>query len=184
MRRHNTRRPRQVLPNPNTGGRRRGTELWTSAGGVVLRRRGNGALDVALVGRGRPVRWALPKGTRRPDEPIELTAVREVQEETGLRVRVLAPLDRIEYVFQLAGTRYEKTVHFYLMEAVGGNMGDHDGEYQFVSWFPVHQALRRIIYPNESRLVERALAILSAPQTSDDGFNVGSAAFRRPGRDR
>jgi ADP-ribose pyrophosphatase YjhB (NUDIX family) len=99
-----------------------GSESWTSAGGVVIREGSDEGREVVLVGRGRRVRWALPKGTQRPGEPLEGTAVREVQEETGLRVRRLRPLGEIHYRFKLAGVRYDKTIHFYLMQATGGDM--------------------------------------------------------------
>jgi len=115
-----------------------------------------------LVGRGRHVRWALPKGTIRPGEALESTAVREVEEETGLEVRVLQPIDQIHYTFQLAGVRYAKTVHFYLMQAIGGDTANHDQEYEFAQWFRADEALRRIAYPNEERLVEQALTLVSS----------------------
>ena len=137
-----------------------GSESWTSAGGVVIREGSDEGREVVLVGRGRRVRWALPKGTQRPGEPLEGTAVREVQEETGLLVRRLRPLGEIHYRFKLAGVRYDKTIHFYLMQATGGDTVDHDHEYDYVEWVPVEEALRLIAYPNEARLVERALALL------------------------
>ena len=137
-------------------------EPWTSAGGVVLQRRRDGALDVALVGRRRPVRWALPKGTRRPDESLERTAAREVQEETGLVVRLVLPIGQIHYSFRLAGVPYDKTVDFYLMQPMGGDISEHDDEYEYVPWFSVDQALRQMAYPNEAQLVERAIGIADA----------------------
>jgi 8-oxo-dGTP pyrophosphatase MutT (NUDIX family) len=136
------------------------SESGTSAGGVVIREGSDEGREVVLVGRGRRVRWALPKGTQRPGEPLEGTAVREVQEETGLLVRRLRPLGEIHYRFKLAGVRYDKTIHFYLMQATGGDTVDHDHEYDYVEWVPAEEALRRIAYPNEARLVERALALL------------------------
>lgn len=136
---------------------RRGTRPWVSAGGVVYREStGPRSIDVALVGRGEPRRWALPKGTRRPGEALEATAVREVLEETGLEVRVVSSLGQIHYGFRFQGIRYAKTVHFYLMAAVGGDVANHDGEYDVASWFPVGAALRTIAYPNEAGLVEQA----------------------------
>jgi 8-oxo-dGTP pyrophosphatase MutT (NUDIX family) len=142
---------------PSLGGE---PQPWISAGGVVFRRSGHGELEVALVGRRRPVRWALPKGTRRPNESLERTAVREVEEETGLQVRLLRPIGTIRYTFELARIRYAKTVDFYLMQAIGGDTAWHDHEYEFARWFPAGEALRQIAYPNEAFLVEQALGIV------------------------
>ena len=41
--------------------------------------------------------WTLPKGTPKRDESTEQTALREVTEETGLDVRIIRPLESIEY---------------------------------------------------------------------------------------
>jgi 8-oxo-dGTP pyrophosphatase MutT (NUDIX family) len=132
-----------------------------SAGGVVYRREANdGQIEVALVGRLRPKRWALPKGTPEVGETLEGTALREVGEETGLLARIEQPLDRIQYRFVWGGVRHFKTVHFYLMEMVGGDTANHDGEYDVVEWFPIGEALRRLSYPNEARVVDKAQQVL------------------------
>jgi 8-oxo-dGTP pyrophosphatase MutT (NUDIX family) len=134
-----------------------------SAGGVVYRREPvDGQIEVALVGRLRPKRWALPKGTPELGETLEGTALREVGEETGLLVRIEQPLDRIQYRFVWGGVRHFKTVHFYLMEMVGGDTANHDGEYDVVEWFPIGEALRRLSYPNEARVVDKAQQVLGA----------------------
>jgi 8-oxo-dGTP pyrophosphatase MutT (NUDIX family) len=137
-----------------------------SAGGVVYRRRSpEGPIEVALVGRLHPrARWALPKGTPEVGETLEGTAVREVGEETGLLVRIQRPLDQIQYWFVWGGVRHFKTVHFYLMEMVGGDTANHDGEYDVVEWFPIGEALKKLSYPNEARVVDRAQQVLTAPQ--------------------
>jgi 8-oxo-dGTP pyrophosphatase MutT (NUDIX family) len=132
-----------------------------SAGGVVYRRSpADAAVEVALVGRLRPKRWALPKGTPEVGETLEGTAVREVGEETGLQVHIEQPLDQIQYWFVWGGVRHFKTVHFYLMQMVGGDTANHDGEYDVVEWFPIAEALRRLSYPNEARVVDKAQQVL------------------------
>jgi 8-oxo-dGTP pyrophosphatase MutT (NUDIX family) len=120
-----------------------------------------GEVSVALVGRLRPHRWALPKGTPQLGETLEETAVREVAEETGLMARIVQPLDQITYWFVWGGVRHNKTVHFYLMEMLGGDTADHDGEYDVVEWFPIGIALRNLSYPNEARVVEKARQALA-----------------------
>ena len=72
------------------------TTTATSAGGIVFTiEAGSPSLVVGLRRRDGDRRggtWTLPKGTPDPGEAIEETAIREVREETGLLVRILAPL--------------------------------------------------------------------------------------------
>lgn len=141
-----------------------------SAGGVVYRRTqksANGASDpgagyeVALVGRIKHDLWALPKGTPHPGETPEATALREVREETGLLTRIVAEIGVIEYTFQRKGVRYRKEVQHFLMEAVGGNVADHDEEYDLVEWVSLDQAVRRLTHENEAEIVRRAGDLLT-----------------------
>jgi 8-oxo-dGTP pyrophosphatase MutT (NUDIX family) len=140
-----------------------------SAGGVVYRRAliaASGAseprdgYEVALVGRIKHDLWALPKGTPRAGETPEATALREVREETGLLTRITAEIGRIEYTFQRKGVRYRKEVLHFLMEAVGGNVADHDEEYDRVEWVPLEQAVHRLTHENEAEIVRRASGLL------------------------
>jgi 8-oxo-dGTP pyrophosphatase MutT (NUDIX family) len=103
--------------------------------------------------------WTLPKGTPSAAETIEQTALREVAEETGLDVRIEAQVGAIEYFFTQSGTRIHKTVHFFLMQAVGGSLEDHDHEFDEVRWVPVDEALRMLSYPTERQVVEQALSV-------------------------
>jgi 8-oxo-dGTP pyrophosphatase MutT (NUDIX family) len=127
----------------------------TSAGGVVYRL-ADGTLEVALVHRRSPALWALPKGTPDAGETAEETALRETREETGLEVEVDRPLRSISYFFVRGSTRFHKTVHFFLMRAVGGDTTEHDHEFDEVRWLPVEEALRLMNYPTERALGEEA----------------------------
>jgi 8-oxo-dGTP pyrophosphatase MutT (NUDIX family) len=127
-----------------------------SSGGVITQVDGNG-LQVVLVGRARPERWSIPKGTPIPGETLEETAMREVREETGLSVKILERLGDITYWFSTRGTRHHKTVHFYLLEALGGNMDDHDWENDFVAWVPEAETHQRMSFASEITIVERAI---------------------------
>jgi len=127
-----------------------------SSGGVITQVDGNG-LQVVLVGRARPERWSIPKGTPIPGETLEETAMREVREETGLSVKILERLGDITYWFSTRGTRHHKTVHFYLLEALGGNMDDHDWENDFVAWVPEAETRQRMSFASEITIVELAI---------------------------
>jgi 8-oxo-dGTP pyrophosphatase MutT (NUDIX family) len=118
------------------------------------------SLEVVLVGRSHSGIWALPKGTPRPGETLEQVAVREVQEETGLEVRLIAYIGNISYSFIHDKVRYQKQVRHFLFEAIGGDASLHDAEYDRVEWFSIPEALRRLTYQNEVNILSQAEDIL------------------------
>ena len=134
-------------------------ERAVSAGGIVYRSMDD-VLEFAICGRDSDGVWGLPKGTPNPGESLEQTAVREVTEETGLDVLVVDKLGVIEYWFSREGTRYHKWVHYYLMEAVGGDTSKHDVEYDRVEWFPAAVALKELTFKNEVEMAEKAKGFL------------------------
>lgn len=127
---------------------------------MVWRKSGRG-LEVVLCGRTAEGIWVLPKGTPDAGESLEATACREVSEETGLEVRSLRPLTTIEYWFASGGVRFHKRVHHWLMEAVGGDTSRHDHEFDVVEWVPIDEALTRLTYENERRVVAEAARVLA-----------------------
>ena len=133
-----------------------------SSGGVVYRRV-DGRLEVLLCGRDEPVRWSLPKGTPDPGETLEQTALREVQEETGLEPVIEDRIRSIDYWFsdKDGEVRYHKTVHFYLMTSVGGDTSLHDPEFDVVQWFPYEEGVGTLTYPNEADVLRGAFDLIS-----------------------
>lgn len=107
--------------------------------------------------------WTLPKGTPNPGESREQTAVREVEEETGLQVRISRPLDLIEYTFAQSGRRIHKTVVYFLMDPIGGDLAGHDHEFDEVRWIPFDAAATMLTFETERALVARAAELLGQP---------------------
>ena len=133
-------------------------EQEVSYGGVVVR----GDDVMVIVPRGRRRVLSLPKGGGDPGESPEQTAAREVREETGINVTVREPLGDVQYWYRRSGRRVFKTVHFYLCDFVSGSTDDHDHEVDDARWMPIVEARRRLSYPGERAMIERALSILAA----------------------
>ena len=135
-----------------------------SAGGVVIRD-GPGGVEVALAARRTrkgDLAWGLPKGVIERGEQPEQTALREVQEETGLQAEIIRPLGEISYWFVWEGERVRKKVAFFLMRAMGGDTSLHDHEMEEIRWFPLHQAVRKASYPSERDVIRWAAEALEA----------------------
>jgi 8-oxo-dGTP diphosphatase len=118
------------------------------AAGGLIRRRGR----VALVHRPKYDDWTLPKGKLDPGESFEQAAVREVEEETGLRCR----LGR-----ELTSSRYRdsqdrpKLVRYWLMEPESGAFVPNR-EVDELRWVAPREALELLSYDRD-RDVVRAL---------------------------
>jgi 8-oxo-dGTP pyrophosphatase MutT (NUDIX family) len=134
----------------------------TSAGGLVLDLSGPVPMG-ALIGRtnrrGRLL-WSLPKGHLEAGETLEQAAVREVAEETGIHGSIIGSLGSIDFWFVVEGRRVHKTVHHFLMRAVGGELSDDDIEVTEVAWFPLPDISEQLAYSDERGLLDQADRLL------------------------
>ena len=152
---------RKVRP-PGLRGRRLPKVEETSAGGVVLDLESDPPAVALIARHDRRSRllWSLPKGHVEEGETPEQAALREVHEETGLLGRIVAPLGVIDFWFVVEDKRIHKTVHHFVIEAVGGELSDEDVEVEAVEWIPFHQVVRKLAYGDERRLVEKVAQIV------------------------
>lgn len=120
---------------------------------------GTAAVIGRLDRRGRLL-WSLPKGHIEDGETAEQAAVREVEEETGIIGCVVAPLGTIDFWFVAEDRRVHKTVHHFLLRALGGELSDEDVEVSEVAWVPLAELESRLAYADERRLIRRATELL------------------------
>ena len=117
-----------------------------AAGGVVMR---DGA--IAVVHRPKYDDWSLPKGKLDPGEDWEEAAVREVEEETGERARIVG---------ELPPTRYRdrkdrpKVVRWYRMDVEDEGDFEPDAEVDELRWLAPDEARRLLTYPHDRELLE------------------------------
>ena len=115
----------------------------------MWRRRGDGALEVAVVHRPRYDDWTLPKGKLDRGETTRQTAVREVEEETGLRPRLGGEIARIEY--RDRNDRPKRVTYFY-MEPIEGEFHPND-EVDALRWATLDEAERLLSYPRDRDVI-------------------------------
>ncbi|MDQ3122359.1 MAG: NUDIX hydrolase [Actinomycetota bacterium] len=119
-----------------------------AAGGVVTRAAEAG-LEVLLVHRPKYGDWSLPKGKARRFERDKACALREVEEETGLRC---------ELGEELATTRYDdvrgrtKRVRYWLMTPIAGTL-EFTNEVDDGRWLSVEEARDLLSYERDVRVL-------------------------------
>ncbi|MGH3613270.1 MAG: NUDIX hydrolase [Pseudonocardia sp.] len=132
----------------------------TSAGGLVVNHEQGTAAVIGRLDRHGRLLWSLPKGHIEAGETAEQAAVREVEEETGIIGQVVAPLGTIDFWFVAEDRRVHKTVHHFLLRALGGELSDTDVEVAEVAWVPLDELESRLAYADERRLIRRATELL------------------------
>jgi 8-oxo-(d)GTP phosphatase len=125
------------------------TELVRAAGGV-LRRAGPNGVEVLLVHRPRYDDWTFPKGKAHPGESDEETAVREVEEETGLTARLGVELPSTNY---RDSRGRPKVVRYWTMQPESGSFEPHD-EIDEIRWVPVAEAASALSYGRDRDVLE------------------------------
>jgi 8-oxo-dGTP pyrophosphatase MutT (NUDIX family) len=137
----------------------------TSAGGVTFRY-GSSGPEIVIISVGPQERWQLPKGLVDPGESPEITAIREVREETGIETELISPIDTIEYWYMGSQdnrpVRFHKFVHFFLLRYKAGNVNEHDREVNEAQWVSLEEAKTLLTFKSEREIVEKAEAMIKA----------------------
>ena len=153
------------------------------AGGGVLWRGAADQPDVAVIHRPQYDDWSLPKGKAKAAEHLIVTAVREVEEETGSAVALGPRLLTTRYRVRVRGKVADKVVTYWAMRHEGGEFVESD-EVDEMEWLPVRAARRRLTKRSDMAVLDafarspkdtRPLVLLRSGRTR-------STAVRRDGR--
>ncbi len=122
----------------------------THAGGVVFREI-NGSKEFLLVtAKNFSFIWVLPKGHIKSSETEEKAAIREVKEESGVKVSVVSKIGnahRLQWNFK------KQAVAFYLMkfEAVHAQ----NKENRKIKWLPFEDAASKLFYSDQKKIMRQ-----------------------------
>ena len=129
------------------------TDVVQAAGGLVVRRQG-GVLEIVVVHRPVQHDWSFPKGKLEPGETLDVAALREVREETGMTCELLRFIGHTEYVDRKGR---QKTVAYWIMAATSGSFSPND-EVDDLRWLRLDPASRLLSYPRDQELVAVLMA--------------------------
>ena len=129
-----------------------------SAGGVVFKKEGN-TFYILLSQHSQHHGWGFQKGLigdTKKGETKEETALREVKEEGGVMGRIIYSLQPEIYWYVFNGEKVKKTVYYYIMEYVEGDISKHDSEMEKVEWIALDAVFDRLTYRADKKIWEEA----------------------------
>lgn len=143
-----------------------------SAGGIVFRhertrkletRKNTKDIKVLVSQHSQHHGWVFPKGLigdNKKGEKKEETAIREVEEETGVVGKIIKPLTPVTYWYQFEGDKIRKTVYYFIMEYVSGDITNHDHEMEAVEWLPADEVEKRLTYKSDKQAWKEAQKLI------------------------
>ncbi len=126
-------------------------EVVRAAGGLV-RREGPQGPELVLVHRPAYDDWSFPKGKLHDGESEREAALREVEEEIGVRCLIGADVGSIAYV---DGRGRDKTVRYWIMRLAEGEVLGAANEVDEARWVPVSQVRQMLTYEHDRELLDR-----------------------------
>jgi 8-oxo-dGTP diphosphatase len=129
------------------------------AAGAAVWRHGEAGVEWAVVHRPRYDDWSLAKGKLDPGEGFEEAAVREVEEEIGVRGVLGAELPSTTYHDNKGRS---KLVRYWLMEAVDGGAFTPNDEVDALRWATAAEALDMLTYERDRDVLTAAVEVRGA----------------------
>jgi len=132
-------------------------ERQFSAGGIVVKGEKEN-LQVLLI-KDRFGHWTWPKGHIEKGETPDQAALREIEEETGLKkLEIIKEIGRQEYWFTHGTKKRLKTVYIFLIKALEDEaLKIQTSEIQAAKWFSPQDAIKKIEYEGSKALLEKGI---------------------------
>lgn len=135
-----------------------------SAGGIVFKSE-DSKLFILLCQHSQHHGWGFPKGLigdHKEKETKEETAIREVEEETGAKGEILEELEKVTYWYAYEGEKIKKTVYYYVMRFLGGDITKHDHEMENVEWVEAEKVLSTLTFRSDKEVFRKALPVIES----------------------
>ena len=131
-----------------------------SCGALVIRHDAQTGIDYILMIRHRPGGYrSFPKGHVEPGETERETAIREVLEETSVRISLSPDFRHVVCYTPTPGV--EKEVVYFLARSEQVDIRPRRGEIAQVEWLPLMGAERYLTHDNDKRVLKAAMAKLN-----------------------
>ena len=128
------------------------------AAGALCWREEKGQLLVAIIFRNRYNDWSWPKGKVDLGETLPEAAVREIREETGLKVKLGIPLGIQKYKLT---NGHKKEVHYWAARvsdhALSKSKFKPDDEVEKIDWKTVDEARALLSYKEDAEFLDRLI---------------------------
>lgn len=135
------------------------------AAGAILWRVEKGDLKVAIIHRARYDDWSWPKGKIDKGETVPQAAVREILEETGLKVTLGVPLAEINYTIPSGA---EKVVYYWAAKvtdkALAKSKFKPSEEVEKVDWMSPEEASKHLTYEFDQLPLNKLLSLYKTKQ--------------------
>jgi len=135
----------------------------TSAGGIVYKKDANSILWL-ITQHSQHKGWVFPKGLvgdTNENEKMEEAALREVEEEGGVKARIINPTPiKSVYSYIWNDIQVEKTVFYYLMEYISGDPKNHDWEMMDAKFMSEEEVVNILSYPSDKEAFEEILGMM------------------------
>lgn len=130
-----------------------------SAGGVVYKNDNEG-LKILVSQHSQHHGWVFPKGLIDKGEKKEKTAIREVKEETGAKAEIMKQMKPVSYWYVWEGEKRKKTVYYFIMKYVAGDITQHDHEMEAVEWLAPENVEGRLTYKGDKDVFKEAFPLI------------------------
>ena len=137
---------------------------WAGSCGIIPLIKNGGEWKVFLIQhRNYEQYWTCPKGGVELGETPEMTAIRELKEETGLEVQRFLQKEPLleEFYWVNKGEKQLKRVLFFIAE-VKGQVHLQNQEIVHGEWVPLSQAVARIAHPEGKETLRQVEHIVQA----------------------
>ena len=116
--------------------------------------------------------WGFPKGLigdKDSSEKIEVAALREVEEEGGVKAKIVSakPVE-VKYKYRFKDYLVDKTVYYFLMEYISGDPKNHDWEMMDAKFVPVEEVKKTLSFKSDKEAFTKALILFNRKKSAAD----------------